>query len=219
MKEISFRPRNFIFYAIGAILISFGVVFMLRSEIGLSTWDTLHYSLHKLTGMKIGDATIWVALVFTVMVIAFNKNIKYIFMAIPIFVVGTLINYINLDLLANLVVDGLIQSVFYFTVGLLFLPLGGSLLIISTFPAGVFDEFTLTMMKVFRTNNLIKVRVIMEISAVTLAIILSQIANAGFGMFNIGTLISALSVGFILKQYLTIFEKLGLYNNKEKSDR
>jgi len=51
-----------IIYLLGTIVISFGVVMMLRSGLGMSSWDTLHYSLHKLFGITIGTATIIVAL-------------------------------------------------------------------------------------------------------------------------------------------------------------
>jgi len=38
-------------------------------------------------------------------------------------------------------------------------------------------------------------------------------------MLNIGTLIFTVSVGFMLKKYLTLFEKLGLYNSKEHLEK
>jgi len=63
-------------YILGFFAISFGVVFCLRSGIGLSTWDTLHYALHKLTNITIGTATIIVAGIFTVAVVIMNKKLK-----------------------------------------------------------------------------------------------------------------------------------------------
>ena len=101
------------------------------------------------------------------------------------------------------------------------LPLGGTLLIISTFPAGVFDEFMLTLMRQFKSNNLIKVRVIMEMCAVSVAIIISLIVadpEKPLGMFNVGTLIFSVSVGVMVKTYLVLFEKIGLYIPKRETD-
>jgi len=203
-------------YILGMIVISFGVVMMLKSGRGLSSWDTLHWSLHKLTGITVGWATIVVALSFTAFVTIVNLNWKYLLMTISIFSVGVLIDYFNLDLLEAFEPSNFLLEWFVYLVGLLVLPLGGSLLIISTYPAGVFDEFMITMMRLLNSDKLLKIRVIMELTAVTVAVILSFIAGEKFGMLNIGTLIFTVSVGFILKTYLAFFEKVNLYSSKDK---
>lgn len=210
--KMVFSARNIIIYLLGTIIISFAVVLMLRSLIGVSSWDTLHYSLHALTGISVGTATIYVALTFTVFVTLANKDIKYVGMAIPIFLVGFLIDMFNLYILVDYIPEVLALRILSYTIGLFLLPFGGSMLIISSFPAGVFDEFMITLMRIFKTNNLILVRVIMELSAVTLAIIISFIAGIQFGMFNVGTLIFSMSVGVFVKTYLKFFENIGLYN-------
>ena len=192
---------------------------MLKSGRGLSSWDTLHWSLHKLTGITVGWATIFVALSFTAFVTIVNRNWKYILMTIAIFSVGVLIDYFNLDLLESFTPSNVFLEWLVYSIGLLLLPLGGSLLIISTYPAGVFDEFMLTIMRLLKSDKLLKIRVIMESTAVTVAVILSFIAGEKFGMLNIGTLIFTVSVGFMLKKYLTLFEKLGLYNSKEHLEK
>ncbi len=210
-----FSIKNISFYLLGMIIISFGVVMMLRSLLGVSSWDTLHYSLHKLTGITVGDATIYVALTFTVFVTVGNKDLKYIGMAIPIFVVGNLIDLFNLNLLLNYLPKNIFLRILTYIIGLFTLPLGGSLLIISSYPAGVFDEFMLTLMRVFKTEKLILIRIIMELSAVTLAIVLGFMAGIQFGMFNIGTLIFSVSVGMLIKFYLKLFASMGLYELKQ----
>ncbi len=217
MNNMSFKEliMRVSFYIIGFFAISFGVVFCLRSGIGLSTWDTLHYALHKLTNITIGTATIIVAGIFTVAVVLLNKNLKYVFMGVPIFVVGFLIDVVNLQWMKDFSV-----SVWYFQVptyiaGLLLLPLGGAFLIISTFPAGVFDEFTLSMMRIFKTKNLIKTRVIIEVLAVITALILGLLAGIGLGQISIGTIIFSVSVGTLLKFYLSTFERIGLYETQQ----
>jgi uncharacterized membrane protein YczE len=203
--------RNASFYALGGIFIAFGVVFMLRSNMGLSTWDTLHYSLTNLFGIEMGDATIYVALFFTLLIIVLNRDIKYLIMAIPIFGVGILINVINLHVMVDFEPVSLVARILSYLFGLSLLPFGGSLLIISTFPAGVFDEFNLTLMRLLKSNNLVLVRVIMEVTAVLTAFILGAIAGDAIGMINIGTIIFSLTVGLFLKTYLTLFERIGLY--------
>ena len=84
MKPMVLNAKNLTVYILGTIVISLGVVMMLKSSIGLSSWDTLHYSLHRLTGMTIGTAVILVALAFTVYVTSANRNFRYVLMVIPI---------------------------------------------------------------------------------------------------------------------------------------
>lgn len=210
-RKMEFTIKNITIYIFGSIVISFAVVMMKRSNVGLSSWDTLHFSLNQLTGMTFGTAVILVATVFTIFVTAANKQIKYFLMFIPIFFVGLLIDIFDLYILVNFLPTDLTLRIFTYTLGLLLLPFGGSLLIISTFPAGVFDEFMLTLMRLFKTNKMILVRVIMEMSAVVTALILGYAAGIGFGMVNIGTLIFSVSVGMFVKTYLKLFEKIGMY--------
>jgi uncharacterized membrane protein YczE len=207
---ISYMKR-IVLYAIGGAFIALGVTFALRANLGLSTWDTLHYAIHSLFGITVGTATIVVAAAFTIAVIILNNNFKYLIMAIPIVYVGVLIDVINLNLLKDFEVHLLWQQIIVYISALLLLPFGGSLLIISRFPAGVFDEFTLTMMRVLKSNNLIKVRGIIEISAVTAAFIIGLIAGIGLGQIMVGTIVFALLVGTILHQYLHFFERIGWY--------
>jgi uncharacterized membrane protein YczE len=225
-KEI--KLSRMIKYGLGMVAIAFGVAMMLKSGVGVSSWDTLHYSINQLsengkiwTGITVGDATIIVALIFTFLVSVLNwskdntifTNLRYIFMAIPIFTVGYLIDVFNLQLLAGLTVSNVILKALTYMVGLLLLPLGGALLISSTYPAGVFDEFMLAIMRKLKSDKMIRIRVIMELTAVLTAFIFGQIAGIGFGQIGIGTIIFSISTGIMIKTYLKLFERIGLIEN------
>lgn len=214
---IKIHSKKVSIYIFGMVIIAFGVVMMIKSDIGLSSWDTLHWSLHKLTGITVGTATIVVAMTFTFFVTITNKNWKYLLMTIPILSVGTLIDLFNLYWFESYEPSTLVRQSFTFGVGLFLLPFGGALLIVSTYPAGVFDEFMLTIMRLLKTSKLMRVRVIMEITAVILAIVISLIvAEPGepLGKFKVGTVIFTLSVGLLLKTYLKGFEKVGMFEIK-----
>lgn len=215
MSNMVNKPRNYIIYLLGCIFISIGVVLMIRSSIGTSSWDSLHYSIHRLTGITIGQATAIVGLLFTVAVIIMNKSIKYLIMAAPIVLVWLMIDLFNETIFASFEPNQLIIQIIAFTLGAVLLPLGGASLIISTFPAGIFDEFNLAMMRIFKTNKLVLIRVIMELLAVATALLLGYFAGIGFGNVKIGTLIFSLIVGKELKTFLIIFERIGLYENKQ----
>jgi hypothetical protein len=202
-------------YVIGMIFIALGVVLVLRSDLGNSTWDTLHYAISKLCSITIGTATVGVACVFIVLVVWMNKDFKYLFMAIPVFMVGPLIDLFNLVIFESLSPTTFLQQLLLFISGLLLLPLGGALLIISTYPAGVFDEFMLAIMRLTKTKDLIKIRVIMEVSAVSTAFVIGLIAGIGRGKIYYGTLVFAFTMGPIIKIYLKVSERIGLSENQQ----
>lgn len=207
--------RNISFYLLGTIFISLGVVLMLRSNIGNSSWDSLHFSLHKAFSITVGTATIIVAVIVTFIVMILNKHYKYIFMFVPIFLVGGLIDFFNLFALQSFEPDTLLLQIPTFIIGISILPLGGSLLIISSYPAGVFDELMLVIARKLHTDKIVVVRVIMELAAVTMAFVIGYRVGIGFGKIGIGTLIFSFSVGAFVKMYLNMFERINLYENQQ----
>lgn len=202
-------------YFLGMTTISVGVVMMLRSDLGNSSWDALHFSLSTLINITIGTATIVVATIFTILVIWLNRNFKYLIMAVPILSVGILIDLFNDVILVDFEATTILVRILSLTAGLLLLPLGGALLLSSTYPAGVFDEFNLVVMRKLKMKSLLPIRVIMELSAVISAFILGLMANIGIGKIGIGTLIFAFTVGVFLKFYLKLFERIGLNENQQ----
>jgi len=211
-------------YISGMICIAFGVVMMLRSNLGNSSWDTLHYSITLLSGITIGTAMVIVALLFTILVIWLNKDFKFLLMAIPILLVGPLVDLFNDVIFINFHPEQAMMQIVSLIAGLLFLPFGGSLLIISTYPAGVFDEFNLAVMRKLKMKSLVPIRVIMELSAVSLATIFFYMTGETinqsallpiYGNIGIGTLIFAFTVGILLKFYLKLFERIGLNENQQ----
>ncbi|MCF7925959.1 MAG: hypothetical protein K9L74_00075 [Candidatus Izimaplasma sp.] len=211
MPKINSVLMNVVLYLLGSVFIALGVVLMLKSHLGVPTWDTLHYSIHVLFNITLGTAVFLVAFITTIIVVIMRKKKVYLFMMIPVVIVSVLVDVLNLVIFENLVVNTWQNQVLLFVSGILLLPLGGATLIITKYPAGVFDELMLVIMDIQNTSNLIKTRVIIELSAVIVALILGIIAGINFGMINIGTLISGISVGYLVKLYLRIFERMNIY--------
>ena len=212
-------------YIIGMFLIAVGVALMLKSGVGNSSWDTLHYSLEHLLNISFGTATIIVATVVMITVMILNRSVKYIFMWIPVLIVGPLIDLFIFLFNTGDIASTLPLQIVYFFLGISLLPLGGAFLIISSYPAGVFDELNLAIVSKLKLKSLVPTRVIMELTAVITAYFLGRAAGLSYainkiegveyGNIGIGTLIFALSVGIYLKTYLKLFERIGLYENQQ----
>lgn len=212
-------------YILGMVFIAVGVAFMLKSGVGNSSWDTLHYSLEHLLHVSFGTATIIVATIVMITVMLLNKSFKYILMWIPVLIVGPLLDLSIFIFNANQVPTVFGMQLLYFILGLSILPLGGAFLIISKYPAGVFDELNLAIVRKLKLKSLLPTRVIMELTAVTTAYVLGRLAGLSYsfnqvegieyGNIGFGTLIFALTVGIYLKTYLKTFERIGLYENQQ----
>jgi uncharacterized membrane protein YczE len=87
-------------------------------------------------------------------------------------------------------------------VGGLLLPFGLSLIVLSNFPAFVFDELMLMLMDVFNTKKIGGIRLGIEILGIGLGILFGVLAGIGLGAVNIGSIILAIVLGPIMSFYI-----------------
>ncbi len=97
-----------------------------------------------------------------------------------------------------------------FIIGTFTLPFGLALVIKSSFPAFVFDEFTFMFVDIFKTKNFGRVRLYIEILGLSIGAIFGYLAyfhvDKSFGAVTIGSLIIALVFGKILHLYLKVLK-------------
>lgn len=203
-------------YNLGMMLIGVGVAPMIRSNIGVSSWDTLNYSVTSIHPfITFGFASAITSTVIMVLTILLYKNWVYLIMFVPILMVAGWIALFDQVIFANLVYDQTWQHILGFAIGMLLLPLGGSLMISTLLPAGVYDEFMLAVLKTVNSTNIALVRAIIEITIVLIALAIGTLTGIGFGKINIGTVLFSLLVGIFISIYLYILERIGLYDRKQ----
>lgn len=205
--NVSISVKHTIYYLLGCIAIALGVALVVRSELGTSPYDTLHVAIYQTTPLTIGQATILVALTTTLIVMILQRHYKYLFMAIPIFIVGGFIDLFDVVIFGNFYPEAWMIKGILFILSLLLLPLGGALLILSTYPAGVFDELMIALMRLFKTKHMIKLRILIDISFLLMALVLTLSVNQNIGSLQVGTFIFILGIGPLLKQYLKLFRR------------
>ncbi|MFW5892781.1 MAG: YczE/YyaS/YitT family protein [Bacillota bacterium] len=193
-------------YVMGAMIIAFSVVMLIRSDLGTTPWDVLHVAIATVTPMTVGMATIFVAASITAFIIWVRKSWRYLLMAVPIVLVGIFIDFFNLVLLDEFTPEGMTQMA-AFLAGAALMPLGGVLLVISKYPAGVFEELMLVIMKMLKTRKLIRVRILLELSPVVIGVLLTGIFKGTIGSLYLGTAFLVLTTGPFIKLYLTIIRR------------
>ncbi len=194
-------------YLFGSLAVAFGVVWVIRSDLGTSPWDTLYVALDTVTPLTVGTAAIVVTLFITGFIIIMRREVRYFFMSVPIILVGIFIDFFNLIVFVDFDPNGT-GRLAVFLIGLFTIPLGAALLIISRFPAGVFEELMLLLMKIFKTKNLVLVRILMEAAPVTIGVLLTGLFRGHIGSLYFGTIVIVLLAGPLIRFYLKLFRRI-----------
>ncbi len=205
--DFSFDLKDAILYYLGTLLISSGVVFIFKSDLGVSSWDVLHTAIMLATPLTFGMAIILISTLITAFVVLYNKTPGYLFMIIPFVLVGLQVDIFDQVILEDYGPTGALRYV-TFLGGLLLIPLGTVFLMLSKYPAGIYDELMLTLMRIFNTNRLAVVRVIMESTPVALGVLISATFAGTIGNLHYGTLVIVATAGPLIQGYLILYRRL-----------
>lgn len=174
---------------LGLFLYALGIVITLNAHIGYAPWEVFHVGFAKSTGMSIGMASIVAGVVIGVLSLFLGEKLG----------LGTLLNMVLIGVFLDLILNyRFIPTATHFAfgipmliVGLFVISLASYFYIGSGFGAGPRDSLMVALTR--KTKLPIGLcRGIIELLAVL----------AGWqlgGMFGIGTVISALSIGFCVQ--------------------
>lgn len=215
--------RGFI-YAIGIFLTGLGVNVLLRSALGAGAWDTVVYNLRSFfinilnINITLGTVSFIIYAIVLACVMMYNKKLKYIFIFIPIFGIALAIDFWDLVVLGSYYPVDIWLRVIFYLVGIFILSMGLALIIVTRYPAMVFDELTLLMMKLFKIKSFFITRIFIELFAIVMATILGFISHIGFGAVNFGSFVLALIIGPMIQIELKYLSKMtqSLFPHKEE---
>lgn len=196
--------KNSIQYFIGVSLLSFAVLLSFRTGFGATPVDNLTGILSILFEISLGTATLIVSTFFIAILIIYFKNFKFLFLYLQVLIFSPLIDFWDLVVFTGFYPEGWLRIV-TFIGSVLLLPIGGMLLIKSTYPAGIYDELMFLTYRITRLKINVA-RTLNELTIVMIAILLSYSTKHGFGTVGYGTIIYAVSIGPLLKIYLNIFD-------------
>ena len=185
-------------YTLGVFLISLGVVTLLRTDIGAGAWDTTTANLAALTGWTLGLSSFIIQFLIVLIIVAYRKQWKYFLVAISIILISLGIDFWDLVVYRDFYYEGFIVRLIVFFIGVFVITTGLSLVILTHYPAAIFDEFMLMIMKIFHTEKIFFPRLFVEMLALFLASIFGFMAGIGFGAVNLGSFILAFFLPFIL---------------------
>lgn len=211
MKELKERltVRTVFIYVLGIFIVSLGSATSVRSNLGCGPAVSLCYTATLITGVDFGITTfIWMVFLLIMQAVVLRKDFRpYMILQV---IAGFLISYFNhlglwvIDLfpapvtLAHRFLYSCFSTVFgalgvwlYTSVGLINLPTEG---IVAAVSQKTKKEFHL-------------IKVIYDITCVTLSGVICLIRLHTLGSVGIGTIFVAMTLGFVLGFYRKVFRK------------
>lgn len=180
---------------IGFVIISFGTILTLKSDMGLNPWGTLHQGISIQTGLTFG----LISQLIGIVIIIFSLILK-IYPG-----VGTILNMIFIgffvDLFNNLNLvpenDSLIIRIVYLLTGTFLFNYGIYIYLSCQLGAGPRDGLMVGLVKITGISVSI-IRPIIEVTVVVTGILLG-------GSYGIGTLLNAFGGGYILNSIFRFY--------------
>ena len=185
-------------YVFGIMVLGLGINVLLRSTLGAGAWDTVSNNFSILINSTIGTASIVINITVLLFVVLYNKHWKYLSILIPIFSLGFVIDFWDIIVFGGYTVNAFWLQVIFYIGGAVILSLGLSLIIVSRYPAMVYDELTISLMRLFKIKKFFTMRIMIELFAIVLATIFGFLAGIRFGAVNFGSFILAVALGPII---------------------
>ncbi len=191
-------------YLVGFFITGAGVVLLIRTE-HAGPWDAVSANFSAFIshflweGFTVGMGSFTVNVTIMLSVTLLRKRPRFLFMLVPILGISASIDIWNEFLLAGVLEDlEIIGVALLFLFGTVVLTFGLSTIVMSGFPAMVFEELMLLIMDAFNIRSIFAVRLGLELFAITLASIFGFAAGEGFGVVGVGSLVLAFIIAPIL---------------------
>ncbi|WP_235860409.1 YczE/YyaS/YitT family protein [Rossellomorea aquimaris] len=192
--------RRSVFFTIGLFILTMGVSLIIKSGLGASAWDALAVGESRMFGITVGTAVFVNGIVLIVLNALIMKKRPDVLATLTIFVIGLLIDFWLLIVLADFAPVMMVNQFIALGLGILTVGLGVSIYLQAKFPASPMD----TLMVAIHTRfglNLRNSRILSEGFALTLAFLFK-------GDIGIGTILVTVLLGFVVQYMYPIFEQL-----------
>ena len=137
-------------YLLGIMITGLGINVLLRSTLGAGAWDTVTNNFSELVHISLGTASAIINITVLLLVLIYNKQLKYLLILIPIVGIALAIDFWDLIVFKEFEINQFWLQLVFFIIGGIILPLGLSLMIITKYPAMVYDELTISMMRMLK---------------------------------------------------------------------
>lgn len=201
----------------GFVILGLGVNLMKASSLGAGAWDTVTINVRDFLNMNLGLS--WVTLgmisfvvssVLMLIVLSYRKKPRFLLMIFPIIFVAVSIDFWNIVIFKDSIAVLFQYQIIFYLLGTLLLPLGLTSIVKSSYPAFVFDELMLMLVKILKAKKITFVRLGIEFTGILLGSIFGYFSHfqldGTLGAVNIGSFILAFTLSPIMAFYFKILK-------------
>lgn len=200
MKQ--YNLKHYSFYIIGIFLTSLGTILMKRAQLGMAPWSASHVNLSIFLNVTIGTANAIHTTLLLISLLLLTMKWKSLYALITIINFSLMLDFIDLLLLRDLVViDDLSRWGFLF-IGFFLITFGNAILIHSAIPAFILDQVGEALRKKIKGLSYGGARTVLNVVALTLALIYSLLAQQYFGGLTLLTIVIGMTIGPIIGMQL-----------------
>ncbi len=206
-KRTKIQTVTFIlFYVFAIIIAGLGVNLILRAELGAGAWDAVNANFSELINITVGTASAIINVLLLLLVVSYRKSLKYLIILVPIISIAISIDFWDLLILGEWQLEITILRVLSLTLGILLISLALALIIITKYPAMIYDEITLMLMILLKTKSFLKARIVLEVSAILIAIFFGVLAGISYGAVSYGSVVLAIIIGPLIQMQIKWLE-------------
>ncbi|ALC83555.1 MULTISPECIES: YczE/YyaS/YitT family protein [Bacillus] len=190
--------KRAVLYLGGLFVLAFGVVLMIKADVGTAPWDALYVGLAENVGLTAGS---WIFIVLGILIVInsiIRKALPNVGGFIPIILLGFYVDLLNLNLLSFIELESLPLRWGLYLAGIVILALGISIYLQARFAPLPNDELMLALSKRFGWK-MSTTKTVGEGTAFILAIIFR-------GPIGIGSIVSVLLLGFLVGMFNNLIE-------------
>jgi uncharacterized membrane protein YczE len=215
----SFSALYLTLYALGILALGFGVALFTRANLGVAPWDTAIVNLKRLLDayeipITLGQSSLIHTSVLLIVVLLIGKRWQSLMAIVPMIFISLSIDLWDITLLPSLLpaTDDLVLRIVLFLVALLAMTWGLATIIISGFPPNVYDDFHLTLIRVFKIKSFTLARWIIEFLGVALGLTYALIQGEGLGGVTILSFGLALAFGTLISFFVNVYRRRQMLN-------
>jgi uncharacterized membrane protein YczE len=147
-------------------------------------------------------------------VMLMQRKLKHLLAVIPMVLISLSIDLWDTVFFANILTENydLNTRIIWFIGATLLMTFGLASIIISGYPPNVYDDFHLTVLKVFKIKSFSMGRWIVEFSGLSLGLLYAVVENNGLGALSWLSLFLAIIFGFVIQVFVNIYKRLKFIN-------
>lgn len=201
--------RKYVLFVIGLFFVALGVSVSVKAGIGVSPISSVAYVVSSIVPLSLGTCLfLWNILLLVLQIVILRKRFNIIqLMQIPLSVVfGFFTDFTKYIVAANVIPDMYIMKLIYTVIGSVSIALGIALSLIADVVLNPGEGFVKAISDV-SGKKFGNVKVIVDVSFVALAAVISFAVLKEFVGIREGTLIAAVFIGLIVKVFMRFIVK------------